>query len=95
MVRTAKNLVRQGVSLQGRAAKHPGHIRGEVGEEKSFAEIMEAKVERSKDRAERHREYADNAAQRSEGCMNSAHQILDIIPPGQPILVGHHFRRLA
>jgi hypothetical protein len=22
--------------------------------------------------------------------MNSAHQILDIIPPGQPILVGHH-----
>jgi hypothetical protein len=51
---------------------------------------MEAKVERSKDRAERHREYADNAAKRSEGCMNSAHQILDIIPPGQPILVGHH-----
>ena len=28
---------------------------GEVGEEKSFAEIMEAKVERSKDRAKRHR----------------------------------------
>jgi hypothetical protein len=51
---------------------------------------MEAKVERSKDRAERHREYADNAAKKAEGCMNSAHQILDIIPPGQPILVGHH-----
>jgi hypothetical protein len=63
---------------------------GEVGEEKSFAEIMEAKVERSKDRAERHREYADNAAKKAEGCMNSAHQIQDIIPPGQPILVGHH-----
>jgi hypothetical protein len=47
-------------------------------------------VERSKDRAERHREYADNAAQRSEGCMNSAHQILDIIPSVQPILVGHY-----
>jgi hypothetical protein len=47
-------------------------------------------VERSKDRAERHRERADNAAKKAEGCMNSAHQILDIIPPGQPILVGHH-----
>jgi len=47
-------------------------------------------MERSKERAERHREYADNAAQKAEGCMNSAHQILDIIPPGQPILVGHH-----
>jgi hypothetical protein len=63
---------------------------GEVGEEKSFAEIMEAKVERSKDRAERHRVYADNAAKKAEGCMNSAHQILDIIPLGQPILIGHH-----
>jgi hypothetical protein len=39
---------------------------GEIGEEKSFAEIMEAKVERSKDRAERHREYADNAAKKAD-----------------------------
>jgi hypothetical protein len=41
---------------------------GDIGAEKSFAEIIEAKMERSKDRSERHREYADNAAQRSEGC---------------------------
>jgi hypothetical protein len=30
-------------------------------------------VERSKERADRHREYADNAAKKAEGCMNSVH----------------------
>jgi hypothetical protein len=35
-------------------------------------------------------EHARNAGNRSAAAYESAHQILDMIPAGQPILVGHH-----
>jgi len=83
MVRAAKDLYAKEYPYRVELLNILATYGGEVGEEKSFAEIMEAKVERSKDRAERHREYADNAAKKAADCMNSAHQILDIIPMGQ------------
>lgn len=59
----------------------------------SFAEQMESRVERKLDRAERYEGYAENASARSETRLNSAHNIAQAIPPGQPILIGHHSER--
>jgi hypothetical protein len=59
----------------------------------SFAERVEARVERKVDRAERYEGYAENASARSETRLNAAHNIAQAIPPGQPILVGHHSER--
>jgi hypothetical protein len=60
---------------------------------RSFAEAEADRIERAEDRAER---YASRA-QRAEAVSAAAHQrsrdILDWIPPGQPILVGHHSER--
>lgn len=59
----------------------------------SFAEQVEARVERKLTRAERYEGYAENATARSETRLNAASSIADAIPLGQPILVGHHSER--
>jgi hypothetical protein len=59
----------------------------------SFAERMEGKKERAEERAERYRGYAANAEARSEAAHNKFHSLLDPIPLGQPILIGHHSER--
>jgi hypothetical protein len=41
-------------------------------------------------RRQRYLELAEKAAKKSESAYGSAHRIADVIPPGQPILVGHH-----
>lgn len=41
-------------------------------------------------KAERYQGYADNAASRSQSASDAAHALSDMIPLGQPILVGHH-----
>lgn len=46
--------------------------------------------QRKQDRIDRYRERAANARQRSDSAYNAAHAISDVIPFGQPILVGHH-----
>ena len=46
--------------------------------------------ERQEAKAERCRELADKARSRSEAANASARRIADIIPMGQPILIGHH-----
>lgn len=46
-------------------------------------------------RAERFEGYAGNAAARSRAAFNGVHRITDMIPLGQPILVGHHSERRA
>lgn len=56
----------------------------------SYAERLEAKRERAEDRAERYSEYAQHAQQRSGEAFASADAIMQNIPLGQPILVGHH-----
>lgn len=51
--------------------------------EDEYQERRDAKVERF-------RGYADNARVRSNTALETASQIADMIPAGQPILVGHH-----
>lgn len=41
-------------------------------------------------RAERYREYAENANKRATAAFNASNEAVANIPPGQPILVGHH-----
>lgn len=45
------------------------------------------------DKAERYQGYADNAAKRASEAHASAHEILDRIPMGQPVLLGHHSQK--
>ncbi|MFE4019267.1 DUF3560 domain-containing protein [Streptomyces sp. NPDC059101] len=61
--------------------------------ERSVAEAEAERAGRALDRTARYEEYAGNAAARSEGAHRSAHAIADVIPPGQPVLVGHHSER--
>jgi len=46
--------------------------------------------ERLERKIEKRRDWADKARARSEQASNTAHAIASGIPPGQPILVGHH-----
>lgn len=46
--------------------------------------------ERQEARAERFREYAENAAKRATAAFNASNDVVANIPLGQPILVGHH-----
>lgn len=50
------------------------------------------RLERKLDKRE---EWAGKAAKRSDSAFDSAHQLADQIPLGQPILVGHHSERHA
>jgi hypothetical protein len=46
--------------------------------------------ERLENKLEKRLEWADKAETRSEALSNQSHQMMSIIPMGQPILVGHH-----
>lgn len=46
--------------------------------------------ERMERRAEQRREWAEKRAAKSESALNQGRTMLDAIPLGQPILVGHH-----
>jgi len=52
-------------------------------------------TERAEVRAERFETYAENRASDGEAAQASAERIMDGIPLGQPILVGHHSERRA
>lgn len=60
---------------------------------RSFAEAETERAERAEERAERFAGYADNASARSDARSRTGHEMLDGIPMGQPILVGHHSER--
>lgn len=60
---------------------------------RDFATAEADRAERVEDRADRLAEQAERAGQRSTSAYQAARQELDIIPPGQPILVGHHSER--
>lgn len=62
-------------------------------ERTSFAERMEGKTERAAARAERYETRAEKAEARSNAAHEKFRSILDPIPLGQPILVGHHSER--
>lgn len=50
--------------------------------------------ERQEARAERYREYAENAERRATAAFNASNDAVAGIPMGQPILVGHHSERV-
>lgn len=60
---------------------------------KGFAEQVQSLIDRKMDRAEKFEGYSENAAARSEFAFRKVQSISSIIPPGQPILVGHHSER--
>lgn len=51
--------------------------------------------EKRERKAERLREWAEKRQAKAEAASDRAHQIADMIPMGQPILVGHHSERHA
>ncbi len=59
----------------------------------SFAEQIESTIERKEARIERFEGYSENAEARAHAASERAFSILSVIPPGQPILVGHHSER--
>ena len=60
---------------------------------RSFAEAEAERYERAENRADYHAEHAGKAAAASDAAWQAEHGILDMIPVGQPILVGHHSER--
>ncbi|MFA6372728.1 MAG: DUF3560 domain-containing protein [Methanothrix sp.] len=63
---------------------------GEIGEPLSIEEKVEQKLERADARAERYEERAEKAKATGESLITDARKMADIIPFGQPILVGHY-----
>lgn len=63
---------------------------GTVGEKPTFAEKQEQKAEKAEARAERMEDRAERATDEADARHQAADQIASFIPPGQPILVGHH-----
>lgn len=63
---------------------------GEIGEPLSFAEKIERKVEKAEARSKRFDAMATKAESNSQQLYGEASKMADIIPLGQPILVGHY-----
>lgn len=80
----------KGYSYQVDLANELAEYGGEIGEPLSFAEKMERKIEWAASRVERFGELATKAEAKSDQLFNEAQKMADIIPLGQPILVGHY-----
>jgi hypothetical protein len=61
-----------------------------VGERLTFAERVEATQQRAEERAERMEQRAEAAQAEANARRAASDAITDLIPFGQPILVGHH-----
>lgn len=59
----------------------------------AYEDRLRARADRADARAARRRDWADKARRRSDVAFRSANAAIDGIPPGQPILVGHHSER--
>lgn len=64
--------------------------KGCIGEYKSFEDQVKEKMERAEYKAERYENLSNKAEKESEQAYSKIRPILDCIPLGQPILVGHH-----
>lgn len=60
---------------------------------KSYADQVEGRIERKEARIERFEQYSENATDRAHSAFKKIDSIMSFIPPGQPILVGHHSER--
>jgi hypothetical protein len=56
---------------------------------------MTTRRERLEAKLDKRQEWAEKAATRSDAAFNATHRLMDGIPLGQPILVGHHSEKRA
>lgn len=91
--KSANSWLIERVAAALREAGHSVEVTIDNDAVRSFAEAEAERTERAEERAERFAGYADNAAARSDARSRAGHQMLDAIPMGQPILVGHHSER--
>lgn len=63
---------------------------GEIGEKLTFAEKISQKTIKAVNRAEYFEEKAEKTHKEASSLLDTAHKMADIIPFGQPILIGHH-----
>lgn len=63
---------------------------GEIGEVLSIAEKMDQKVERADARSVRFSVKAESTKEHAQALFDESHKMAEIIPLGQPILVGHY-----
>jgi hypothetical protein len=63
---------------------------GEIGEPLSIEEKVERKLERADARVERFTAKAEKAEENAEAFYHEARKMAEIIPLGQPILIGHY-----
>ena len=56
----------------------------------TYEEQREARIAKAERKAERYQGWAESAQERGESRLKAAHDLADMIPLGQPILVGHH-----
>lgn len=59
----------------------------------SYAEQVQSSIDRKIKKSLRYEGYAVNAETRAEERCKTADKIISMIPPGQPILIGHHSER--
>jgi hypothetical protein len=72
---------------QGEGAPEPSTLTdADAAHRQSVADYEAARQAK----ADRYRDYAERAAGRSAAAMDREHAIADMIPMGQPILIGHH-----
>lgn len=64
--------------------------RGDLAKSGTAAERAAERTARAEELAQRHTDRAERAATEADVRFGRAHQIGDMIPMGQPILVGHH-----
>ena len=76
-----------------REAGHDVTVTVDESKRRDFADAEAERYERAEDRADYHATVAGSAAANSAAAWNAEHGILDMIPAGQPILVGHHSER--
>jgi hypothetical protein len=64
-----------------------------ITEPETYEDRLKARAERAEARVARRSDWADKAHRRSDAAFRGAMGAIDGIPPGQPILVGHHSER--
>lgn len=76
-----------------RAAGHEVTVEVDESQRRTFAEAEQERYDRAGARADRHAELAAKRTSEANGRFAAERQILDGIPFGQPVLLGHHSER--
>lgn len=76
-----------------RDAGHEVEVVIDNGTRRTFAEAEAERYERAEARADYHEEQAGKAADSAQAAYEASHRLVENIPFGQPILVGHHSER--